>query len=158
MRLTSMAMSLAAAVSAGPALGAPVVFGSHYEDFAQESCTGSCHAFFDAIPAGKVLIVTNVACAMISGAPIAAMDISVMSSMNVNSLMRSAALVPGPHVLYSGLYYSSLNQQTNFAIGGGRFPRIQFGAFSSAFSSLSCQISGVLFPNPGPGPTPGELN
>jgi hypothetical protein len=158
MRLTSMAMGLAAAVSAGPALGAPVVFGSHYEDFAQESCTGSCHAFFDAIPAGKVLIVTNVACSMISGAPIIGMDISVMSSTNANSVMRSAALAPGLPVLQSDLYYSSLNQQANFAIGGGRYPRVQFGTFSSAFSSLTCQISGVLFPNPGPGPTPGELN
>ena len=157
MRLISMAAGLAAAVSAGPAFGAPVIFGSHYEDFAQDSCTASCQVYFGAIPSGKLLIITNVACSMISPGPIIGMNIAALSGP-ASGVMRLAALQAGPSTLVDQAYYTSINQPTNFSLGGGRYPRVAFGVLTSGYSSLTCQISGVLFPNPGPGPTPAELN
>lgn len=159
-RLLQFAIGCAAmAVVGTPAVAEQASYGAHYEERNQATCNGSCWVYFSPIPANKVFIARRILCRMSSASPIIGHGFAVLQGVETGYMRSSPLSYPtqGVNIGGSTLYYSSANE-TRFAVGASRYMRVDFTTVNTAFSVIDCHVSGTLYPYPGAGPTPEELN
>jgi hypothetical protein len=138
--------SLVAFSSAASA--APTIAGGFYQEQMLKTCnnTTSCELMFTAVPAGKTLIVSDVAC-VITTANTASISALSLSARQANNTLVSRSSYPQP-VLVANLNGTKRYQaQTpvTFITLAGEKPRV-FASVSQASAEFvaMCNVSGEL--------------
>lgn len=131
---------------------APLSYGTYYEDTSFAGCgfvnTG-CRLNFGQTPADKLVKLKHVHCNFNSQSPINTAFFYIAATSGGASLGRELPLqfLPsqaGTGAQSDGFFRYTVSMDTEFLIGQGRFPWVNFYISSSATTSMSCVISGEL--------------
>lgn len=149
-RLAVAALTIVALLSiAQPIIAAPVTVGTYYDETANGSCGvgTSCNINFAQLPSNMLLKVEKVHC-WVNGmpGPIVSANLLIAASQGGPPIQR---LLPLPLLMLgngaiSGGYYETVDTETGWLIGQGRFPMIQFGFGSGTYIVGECTIIGQL--------------
>ena len=156
-QLTKFAFA-ALVMLAGQANATQTIFGTYYDDDGQRSgdCTAgatTCTIVFSQTPSNALVLVTNVACNVISGGSTVVSGIMMVQQTSTGSpLPRNLPLPLVAPTIYnngvmSGVNSTSFNSPVNFLVGQGRYPAVQFTASSTAglvWNPVTCHLTGSL--------------
>ncbi|MBR0690008.1 hypothetical protein JQ594_29150 [Bradyrhizobium manausense] len=150
-RLAASALTIASLPFAQPIIAAPVTVGTYYDETATGSCGvgTSCSITFTQLPSNMLLKVEKVHCwANGQSSPILSASLVIAASQGGPTIQR---FLPLPLLMLgggaiSGSYYETIDTETGWLIGQGRFPIIQFGFLSGNYVVGQCTIIGQLVP------------
>ncbi|BBE73422.1 hypothetical protein [Oharaeibacter diazotrophicus] len=147
----STTAALAATVllaAAGSAAAAPTIAGAYYQEQTLKLCSGvsACELMFTAVPAGKSLILTDVACVatMTSSSTLSALSVSSRTAANVLVARTSYPTATTLSVVGGIRRYQAQAELTHIVAAQER-PRVYVEANPAPASFVAqCSISGLL--------------
>ena len=141
-----MASKQIAAVALAVMLGssaqaAPIRSGTYYEDNVTASCSaGPCNAFFSALPAGKALLVTNIACSItVTNSSLYMAELTVGAGHTI----RREILQVGPVRPQGTNNAYTAGGEVKFMFTTGERPRVTAYLITDTSSHLICRIVGT---------------
>jgi hypothetical protein len=133
-------------LAALPAAAQVSAFESFYEERAQTSCAGdNCVLHFSAL--AENTLIKHVKCLFVHTGNVRTFAIGVTDTSTGTIFRRLQFLGPlvAP-VVYTGSNWYSMNFDTDFLMGAGKYPAIGADTFpTSTGGSLSCTISGRVW-------------
>ena len=122
------------------AQAAPIIVGTYYEDNVTASCSAApCTAFFSAVPAGKAVLVTNIACwILVNNSTLLSAELTVGAGHTV----RRETLQVGPVMPQGANNSYTAGGEVKFLFGQGKAPRVS-AYYAGTGSTLVCRIVGT---------------
>jgi len=123
------------------AQAAPIIVDKYYEDNVALSCdTDPCSAFFSPVPAGKKLLVTNIACSITANS--SSLYMAEFTSGAGHTIRREILQVGPVRPLGPNSAYTA-GGEIKFLLGPGHLPRVTAYLTSTASAHLVGRIVGT---------------
>jgi len=134
--------------AAGTAAAAPTIAGAYYQEQTLKLCSGagSCELLFTAVPAGKALILTDVACVatMTSSSTLSALSVSSRNAANV-LVGRTSYPTATTLSVIGGIRRYQAQAGLTHIVAAQEKPRVYLEANPAPASFVAqCSISGLL--------------
>lgn len=148
-RSTTAALAAAFVLAAaGTAAAAPTIAGAYYQEQTLKLCngTGSCELMFTAVPAGKSLILTDVACVatMTSSSTLSALSVSSRNAANA-LVGRTSYPTASALSVVGGIRRYQAQAGLTHIVAAQEKPRVYVEASPAPASFVAqCSISGLL--------------
>jgi hypothetical protein len=142
MKFVPVLTILAALSAASSATAQVVISGSYYEESKIVNCDGVnfCQVVFTAVP--QNVLVTDVSCYVVAGAPAYQSYIGVSDSANGGAMRRNSFFRLTQMTTSGSVTYYAAAIRTNFLFGSGHWPTINLASFTSGGFFNDCKNRG----------------
>lgn len=148
-RIAKLAFVAGAAIAAHPINAAPTIYGTYYDETVGASCGSAlyCQAGFAQLPSNKLLKVRKVNCRFLADKAVTAASLYVATDSNCTNILAHNLQLPLPiatSTSQSGQGFLTIESDTQWLIGQGRYPFIGANTIASGQIGLSCTLIGEL--------------